>query len=627
MSNEKTSIYIRTIGGLTVSVDGDTIELPASRKTRALLVYLAMSTRPQRRDRLCEIFWDIPDDPRGSLRWSLSKIRKVLEVNDDDIVIADRDQINLDKNRITVDVDQVEDLVGTDPDQATTEALKAAEKLLCAPFLEGLELDRCPDYQPWYTAHRNRLETLRVKIISILAERHREQPEQALQYLNLLQTLIPDEISLKNRIQKLNASLNQGAVSRHDAVEGPAEESSMADADGGRPSIVILPFINFGADPDQEYFAEGVTEDIITALSRIRWLFVIARNTAFTYKGLDVNVSELARELGVRYVLKGSVQKSENRVRITAQLIDGESGNHIWAERFDRKLEHVFTVQDEITENIAGALEPQMVAAEHLRLRNKPEQNLDAWDLTIRAIALCREFTNEGSYAALELLHSALKIDPSYARAHSQIAWILSWRIHQGWESTEDALPLAEKSAEKAVYNDPDEPWAHIAWLFIATIRKDRDLLLSAAHRAVDSNPNFAMALSWLGASYALIGQGTKSFEWIEKARRLSPRDIFREEFDVHTSFAWFQVGDYHKAAEYASKASILRPDHVYPLLIRSASHAHLGMLEPARKDMERILELTPDYSLAMAHKSCVFIMQPDIERFVEGLKIAGLKD
>jgi tetratricopeptide (TPR) repeat protein len=324
-------------------------------------------------------------------------------------------------------------------------------------------------------------------------------------------------------------------------------------------------------------------------------------------------------------VLEGSVQRVGDRIRINAQLIDGSSGNQLWAERYDGQLDDVFKVQDEITENIAGALEPQMVVAENIRVRQIPEQNLGAWELTIRAIALCREFTNKGSLGALALLDRALEIDRSYARAWSQKAWISCWRIHQGWDDAESALDRAVKAAEKAVYHDPDEPWGHIAWLFIATIKRDGDLLVSAARRAIEVNPNFAMAYSWLGAAYALTGQGEKSFEFIEKARRLSPRDMFREEFDVHTSFAYFQIGDYQKAIEFATKASIPRPDHVYPLLVRATSHAHLGMLENARNDVAKVEQLVPGYSIKVARDSCVFVNNTDIDRFIDGLRKAGL--
>ncbi len=371
----------------------------------------------------------------------------------------------------------------------------------------------------------------------------------------------------------------------------------------------------------------GDAEDIITALSRIKWFFVIARNTTFTYKGQSVQIQRVAGELGVRYVLEGSVRKAGNRIRITGQLIDGDTGNHIWAESYDRDLEDVFAVQDEITENIAGALEPQIVVAENIRSHRKIEQNLDAWDFVIRAMGRIGEFSRSGSKEALGLLDRAIDIDPTYARAHSQKAWTLAWRALQGWEDMESTLPTAISAAEKAIQYDPDEPWAYIGWVFIFAITHDSQKMMSSARKAIELNPNFAIAHSFVGLAHAIAGHGTKAFEWIEKARRLSPRDILRHEFDLHTSFAYFQVADYEQTAVSATKASMPRPEHIYPRLLAAASHAHLGALDAAGNEVSNILRLVPDYSLAIADKVCVYVNADDRTRLLDGLRKAGLPE
>lgn len=392
-----------------------------------------------------------------------------------------------------------------------------------------------------------------------------------------------------------------------------------------KPSIAVLPFQNLSDADGQDYFVDGICEDLITAISRIRWLFVIARNSTFSYKGRGVDVRDVARELGVRYVLEGSVQRSGDRIRISVQLLRGDTAQQIWAERYDRKLDDVFAVQDEITENIAGALEPQVSSAENLRSLAKQNQSLDAWDHVIRAMARIGEFTNEGSSQALILLDKAIEIDPTYARAYSQKGWTIAWRIHQGWEDVEQALPKSIKAAELAVKYDPEEPWAYVAWLFIATINRDAEMLLDTARKALQINPNFAMAHSWMGVAYALSGNGEKAFDWIDKARRLSPRDIFKEEFDVHTCFAYFQIADYKNACTFASKAMLPRPEHVYPRLILASSLAHLGNESAARTQAAKIQQLVPEFSLAEAEKSCVFVVPGDIDRFISGLRMSGL--
>lgn len=648
------AVFVHVLGNLAVLVGGQPVELPASRKTRALLAYLALASRPQRREHLCEVFWDIPDDPRGSLRWSLSKIRSAMRTDGTDPIYASRDTVELVKSRFETDIAQVEYLARADLDSVETADLEEAAALFRGPFLADLEMPRCPGFDAWRVAHLNRMELLHVSLLQTLIDRHRSEPEAAFRYLAELQVLRPEDEEVREWASQLarvaarpasskpvdpvgaradttppggENAIGNGPMTGRESAKGHDGQDRSASAEERKPTIAVLPFSNMSSDADQDYFADGMTEDIITALSRIRWLFVIARNTTYTYKGQAVDVRQVARELGVRYVLEGSVQRAGNRIRITGQLIDGETGNHLWAERYDRELGDVFAVQDEIAENIAGALEPQVTAAEDARVQRKSNQNLDAWDLVIRAMARIREFTKSGSRDALDLLERAIEIDPSYARAYSQKAWTLCWRIHQGWEDVETALSAAIEAAEKAVHFDPDEPWAYIGWLFIATITRDGNTLISSARRAVELNPNFAMAHSWLGVAYALTGQGDKAFEWIDKARRLSPRDIFREEFDVHASFASFQIANYEDAIGFAARASMPRPDHVYPHLILAASHAHLGNLDAAGAEVSKILRLVPDYTLTLAASSSVFVVEADINRLVEGLRKAGLPE
>lgn len=394
-----------------------------------------------------------------------------------------------------------------------------------------------------------------------------------------------------------------------------------------KPSLAVLPFQNLSGDPGQEYFADGITEDIITALSRINWFFVIARNSTFTYKDRRVDVQQVGRELGVRYVLEGSVRKAGNRIRITALLVDGETRKHIWAEKYDRELEDVFDVQDEITENIAGALEPQLAVAEGVRARRKSSRNLDAWDLVIQAMAKIGEFSESGSREALDLLDRAVEIDPTYAKAHSQKAWTTAWRTNQGWEDAASAIPAATDAANRALRIDPDDPWAYIALLFVAANKHDGPGMLSAASKAIELNPNFALAYSFLGAAHALTGNGAQSFELIEKARRLSPRDTFRIEFDVHTCMAYFQIGDYQNAALFAAKALEPKPDHLYPHFMLAASYAHLGSLEEAQAEISKITELLPGCSLTLAGERCVYATENERARFVDGLRKAGMPE
>ena len=229
--------------------------------------------------------------------------------------------------------------------------------------------------------------------------------------------------------------------------------------------------------------------------------------------------------------------------------------------------------------------------------------------------------------SALDLLERAIAIDPTYARAYSQKAWMLAWRTQQGWEDLDSGFSRARAAAEMAIRYDPEEPWAYIAWMFVSTFIGDPEKLRSSGRKAIELNPNFALAHSFLGVAYALTGQGDKAFEWIEKARRLSPRDIFRDEFELHTCMAFFQIGDYRKAAEYGAKASMPRPEHVYPHLMIATCYGHLGERGAAEVEVARVLRLVPEFSMATAEKVCVYLDAADKQRFLDGLRAAGIPD
>lgn len=392
-----------------------------------------------------------------------------------------------------------------------------------------------------------------------------------------------------------------------------------------KPSIAVLPFANLCEDAAaQDYFVDGICDDIISALSRIRWLPVISRNSTIYYKGQDRDLAEIGRDLDVTYALEGSVRKHANRVRIVVRLVEAATGNQIWADRFDLEMTDVFDVQDEITASIVGAIEPQVSVAEQKRALKKPDQNLDAWDFVIRAQSFSVQFREDASAEALRLFDRAIEIDPAYARAHAQKAWLTVWRVHQGWDDPEVVLPIATEAARKAVHYDPEEFWAHIAWGFIGTIHGDVDLMLTSIEQAVHLNPNSAIAQSYHGAGLAVTGQGQRALESIARARRLSPRDISRDQFDIHESMAHFQLGNYQAAADFVLRASFLRPDHVYALLMTTSAHGQMGNAIAAAAHAMRVRDLVPDFSLDQARTACVYALDDDIDRFIGGLRKAG---
>lgn len=392
-----------------------------------------------------------------------------------------------------------------------------------------------------------------------------------------------------------------------------------------KPSIAVLPFDNMSADPEQEYFSDGMTEDIITALSRIRQLFVIARNTTFTYKNQSVDVQAVARDLGVRYVLEGGVRKAGNRVRITAQLIDGVSGNHLWAERYDRELEDIFAVQDEITETIVGAIEPQLHVAEIIRAQHKTPSSLDAWDLVMQALDRISRFTETDSREAIALLDRAIEADPTFARAHAHKGWATVWRAFQGWDPMGPAINSAGDSIAKAAQFDAEEPWVHVARTMLCLASRKGPEAIAAARKSIELNPNFAYGYSFLGVALAVTGDGDAGLAAIARAVRLSPRDLLRDEFDLFYSAAYFQKGDYGKASEHAAEAASLRPGHAFAHMMEAASRALDGDQERAEAALGRLNSLVPGFNLEAAEIQNAYMRDDDRARFMSGLRQAGL--
>ena len=292
-----------------------------------------------------------------------------------------------------------------------------------------------------------------------------------------------------------------------------------------KPSIAVLPCQNLSGDPEQEYFADGMVEEITTALSKVRWFLVIARNSTFAYKGRAVDVRQVARELGVRYVLEGSVRKAGNRVRISGQLIDAATGNHVWAERYDRELANIFAVHDEITERVVAAIEPQLYAAEHFRSQRKPPESLDAWECVIRALSSVGQGTRVGDMEAEGLCRRAIAIAPGYGQAHSLLAWALMRRPARLGGDIGSVLPEAMAESRAALGLDERDPWAHLSHGLVLWRTRRHNEAERAFRRALELNPNFALAHACLGLPLAVRGELKEAIRTAEHALLLSPND------------------------------------------------------------------------------------------------------
>jgi pentatricopeptide repeat protein len=362
-----------------------------------------------------------------------------------------------------------------------------------------------------------------------------------------------------------------------------------------KPSIAVLPFQNMSGDPEQEYFADGMVEEIITALSRIRWLFVIARNSTFTYKGQSVDVKQVGRELGVRYVLEGSVRKGGNRVRITGQLIDAETGAHLWADRFDGSLEDVFDLQDKIAVSVAGVIEPALQAAEMRRSAARPTTDLTAYDLYLRALAVFYPVSRDRIFQALGLLEQAISIDPHYGPALARAAICHMRQVYDGWAENPDTsrsqgIGLARKAIEVAE-NDPDI--LVTAALPLAYFGEDIGAMMALVDRALALNPSFARGWFTSGLLRLYAGQPDLAIEHVENSLRLSPRARIGSTLVVMGQ-AYFVK---HRFEEAAAKLLLcIQEDPGSPVGygVLAACYGHMGRVDEARSVLFRMRALTP---------------------------------
>lgn len=391
-------------------------------------------------------------------------------------------------------------------------------------------------------------------------------------------------------------------------------------------SIAVLPFVNMSGDVEQEYFADGISEDIITALSKLAQLFVIARNSSFTFKGRSVNVQEVGHSLNVRYVLEGSVRKSGNRVRITAQLIDATTGGHQWAERFDRDLTDIFAVQDDVTQQIVGALELKLTAGDKQRLATEQTQNLEAYDCFLRGREQMLRLTREQNIQGRQLLQRAIDLDPSFAPAHAFLAVSHGLAYVNQWsQSPSKSLEQAIEAATRAVALDDRYPYAHWALGVINLYLRRLDVAIREAECVIALAPNLVEGHESLGNALHYAGRSEEALVCFERAMALNPyySDIF---LHFHAQ-AMFQLGRYEEAVVILKRRLVRNPATDISRVLLAASYGHLGRLAEARGEWEQVFRINPDYSLEHRRKVLPYKNPADFERIVDGLRKAGLTE
>ncbi len=392
-----------------------------------------------------------------------------------------------------------------------------------------------------------------------------------------------------------------------------------------RPAIAVLPFSNMSGDPEQDYFSDGISEDIITALSKLRWFFVIARNSSFVYKGKAVHLKQIAEELGVGYVVEGSVRKGGDRVRITAQLNDASTGSHIWAERYDRDLADVFAVQDEITEAIVAAIEPQLYAAENFRAQRKPPESMDAWDLVMRALSHYWRVTRQDNVVAQALLEKATAIDPNYGQALGLLAASHTFSAHMGWEDMATVAPVAERAAQAAILADSEDPWAHCALACVYLFARRFDNSLAEFELSLRLNPNFSLAQGYYGLTLAYCGRCQEAELAAQRALRLSPRDPLSAVYFGIASYAQYVGRNYDEAMRLAREGIRQRADFVGAHRVLTAAAGMAGQDDVAKPALQQLRRVQPNISLAWIAREMPVKEDAEREHYLEGFRRAGL--
>jgi adenylate cyclase len=637
--SERTELSIRLLGEIEVVRGGERLELPPSRKVRALLVYLLVTGRPHLRGRLCSIFWDLPDDPRGALRSALSKLRAVIDSPGQQHVIAERDSIRVDATDIEVDLVTVRRMLAYGVDAVVTEMLETAAATFRGEFAEGLVLSNCPDFHAWCMAEREETRRLQVQILRALVDRRQNTPEAALPHARTLARIDPDAVFTHVTLLRLLVATGRQreAEEQHDlsykllaetsddaadeltrtwrhlagrpepttraaAQDATTELASVDDeplpkAPPEKPSIIVLPFANMSDDPEQEYVSDGITEDIITDLSQVSAIFVVARNTAFTYKGKVVKITQLARKLKVGYVLEGSVRKAGSRIRITAQLADGVTGGQLWAERFDREFADIFALQDDISKNVVAALKLKLLPEELKAITTRSTSNAQAYNIYLLARSKLSVSwgTKEYLRAARALFSEAVKIDPGYARAY---------------------VGMADCDAFLWVNGDLDVSYEH---------------MLTNSSKALELAPNLAEAHASRGVALYIAGHPAEAIAAFETAIGL---DSTLFEAHYFYGFCCKDTGDFPNSALHFEQAAELQPANYQPLTLLSEVYCALGQrdrsIATARHAITRIEEAfgqLPDVAEVLAMGAATLVYLKENDRADEWAKRAILLD
>lgn len=609
------------LGPLTITRAGVAQALPASRKLRALIAYLALSPHASTREHLCELLWDIPNDPRGELRWSLSKARAVLDEPGRRRIRTARDTVWLDLADCRVDVIDVGRATRRGIDTLGTEELRALASQFAGDFLDGLQIDRSPLFDNWMNAQRRGLRASHVAVLEHLAASLPPDSEERFACLDQWLRLAPFDqrahelvlfgLAHRGRLREGEEHLasakrifdTEGLDSRRlreawrDARAQPASFVERPVAVARRASIAVMPFVDQASKSDvRGGLADGFAHDIITRLAKLRSLFVIAQGTVFALDQRSVGPHEAGRTLNVDYVVSGSLRRQPKRITVDVELVESRTARIVWADVFDHRLDDTFLALDEIGNQIVASVEIEIEAAERNRAILKPPNSLDAWEAHHRGLWHMYRFNRADNELARHFFAMAVRLDPTFSRAYAGLSFTHWQNAFQNWGEHEPEMDRAAETASQSLIVDDRDPAAHWAMGRALWLRGHQAESLTELQSAIDLSPNFALAHYTLGFVNCQSGDAEAAIESSDHSRHLSPFDPLLFGMLAVRAIALVRMGRFDEAADWAVKAATRPNAHVHILAIAAQCLALSGRLDEARGFVALIRKTRPSY-------------------------------
>ncbi|KGD87923.1 transcriptional regulator [Achromobacter sp. RTa] len=659
-------VELRMLGPLTIRRAGSVVALPPSRKLRALIAYLALAPQAVMRAHLCELLWDVPNDPRGELRWCLSKARSLLDEPGRRRIETAQDTVRLALGDCHVDVIEIGRAMQHGIDTLDAQRLRALSTLFTGDFLEGLEIDRNPFFNNWLTAQRRRLRACQVAVLEHLAARLAAGSAESFACLDQWLQLAPFDRrahelmldSLAHRGQWREGQEHLAAAVRAFEAEGldwrplreawrdakarratgPAgAETSAKEAaprpgppDGalersGRASIAVMPFVDEAAQRGvRGGLADGLAYDIITRLAKLRSLFVIAQGTVFALDQRSVGPEEAGRTLNVDYVVSGTLLRQDKRLAVSVELVESRTARIVWADVFDHKLDDAFLALDEIGNRIVASIESEVEAAECKLAILRPPNSLDAWQAHHRGLWHMYRFNREDNERARHFFEMAVRLDPTFSRAYAGLSFTHWQNAFQRWGEREPAIERAHEAAGQGLAADDRDPAAHWAMGRALWLRGRLDQSLTELQRAVDLSPNFALAHYTLGFVNCQSGDAEAAIGSSDHSRRLSPFDPLLFGMLAVRAIALVRLGRLEEAADWAVQAAARVNAHVHILAIAACCLAMIGRVEEASVLLASIRKTAPSYRIE--DFLAAFHLSPEAEAlFRDGARRIGL--